>query len=311
MSAVHGADPAAKIGSHLTPNHRIGDLLAHPAFAPYGRLLLPWDGRRYDESLRLAQVGSLLPYHGHVDADDVVSALNRMIDERASGKTVFYDFYSEAEKKSDPSKRNTGLFFYRGKPGAPFALIAPGGGFEYVGSLHEGFPYADEISKRGYNAFVVKYRAGAGATVATEDMAQALSHILRNASTLEVGTASYSLWGSSAGARMAAAIGSHGAEQFGGDKLPKPSVVVMAYTGHSDHATSEPATFVVVGENDGIAPPATMERRVQALRARGTEVEYLKFANVGHGFGVGRGTSAEGWVGKATRFWEKHMGTTR
>jgi hypothetical protein len=50
-----------------------------------------------------------------------------------------------------------------------------------------------------------------------------------------------------------------------------------------------------------------MERRVVALRALGTDVEYLEFANVAHGFGVGKGTSADGWVGRATAFWEKHM----
>lgn len=33
------------------------------------------------------------------------------------------------EPVEDPSKRNAGLFFFRGKPGAPFAIVAPGGGF--------------------------------------------------------------------------------------------------------------------------------------------------------------------------------------
>jgi acetyl esterase/lipase len=198
-------------------------------------------------------------------------------------------------------------FFYRGRPRAPFALIAPGGGFAYVGAIHEGFPYASEISKRGYNAFVLKYRAGHGANVATQDMAAALSYIFRNASALGVSTEDYSVWGSSAGARMAAAIGSHGVANYGGDPLPKPSAVVMAYTGHSDYASSEPATFVVVGAEDGIAPPLRMEQRIAALRATGTEVEYHKFSNVGHGFGLGIGTSAHGWVAAATRFWQKHM----
>ena len=138
------------------------------------------------------------------------SSLNRMIDDAAAGRTVFYDFYTDAEKEAEPSRRNTGLFFFRGKPGAPFAVIAPGGGFAYVGSVHEGFPYADEISKRGFNAFVLKYRAGQGGRIATEDLAAALTYIFRNAGGLGVTTAGYSLWGSSAGARMAAAIGSYG-----------------------------------------------------------------------------------------------------
>lgn len=78
----------------------------------------------------------------------------------------------------------------------------------------------------------------------------------------------------------------------------------MAYTALSDYSSAEPPTFVVVGEEDGIAPPVIMERRVEALRKSGTEVEYHKYKGVGHGFGLGKGTSAEGWIFEAIRFWE-------
>jgi len=257
--------------------------------------------------MRLREIGSLLPYHTHVDPAVVVSSLNRMIDDAAAGRTVFHDFYTAAEKEAEPSRRNTGLFFFRGKPGAPFAVIAPGGGFAYVGSVHEGFPYAVEISKRGFNAFVLKYRAGQGGRIATEDLAAALTYIFRNAGGLGVTTAGYSLWGSSAGARMVASIGSHGTARFGGAILPRPSAVVLLYTGHSDLAPSEPPTFVAVGETDRIAPPAVMERRVAALRRAGTDVAYHRYPGVGHGFGLGVGTSAEGWIADAVRFWAKHI----
>jgi len=293
--------------AYLRVDDTVGDLLAHRAFAGFGRLLLPWDDRRYDTSMRLRDIGSLLPYHSHVDAGVVVSSLNQMIDDAAAGLTIFHDFYTAAEKEAEPSRRNTGLFFFRGKPGAPFAVIAPGGGFAYVGTVHEGFPYAVEISKRGLNAFVLKYRAGQGGLIATEDLAAALTYIFRNAGELGVTTAGYSLWGSSAGARMAAAIGSRGAARFGGANLPRPSAVVLLYTGHSDRASSEPATFVAVGEADGIAPPAVMERRVAALRRSGTDVEYHRYPGVGHGFGLGLGTSAEGWIADAVQFWARHM----
>ena len=106
---------------------------------------------------------------------------------------------------------------------------------------------------------------------------------------------------------MAAAIGSRGAASYGGDDLPKPSAVVMAYTAHADYSSDEPPTFVVVGEQDAIAPPSAMERRVAALRNAGTEVEYHKYENLGHGFGLGTGTSAEGWITNAVRFWERSM----
>jgi pimeloyl-ACP methyl ester carboxylesterase len=120
-------------------------------------------------------------------------------------------------------------------------------------------------------------------------------------------TADYSLWGSSAGARMAAGIGSYGTARHGGSNLPKPSALVLLYSGHSDLASTEPPTFVAVGDWDGIAPPATMERRVAALRRQGTEVEYRKYPGVGHGFGLGVGTSAEGWIADAVRFWTKQI----
>ena len=295
--------------ARLTADSRIRDLLNHPAFAGFGRLLLPWDDRAYDQNMRMGDLASLLPYHSHVDPATVVGALNHMIDDVNSGQPVFHDIYTEEEKLEQPAKRHTGLFFFRGKPGAPFAVISPGGGFSYVGSVHEGFPYAAAISRKGYNAFVLKYRAGQGGAAATADLAAALSYIFRHADTLGVSTESYSLWGSSAGARMAAAIGSHGAARFGAGQIPKPSTVVMAYTAHSDYASDEPPTFVVVGENDGIAPPATMERRVAALRSAGTEVAYRRYGNLGHGFGPGTGTSAEGWLDDAIRFWEKFMKT--
>jgi acetyl esterase/lipase len=105
---------------------------------------------------------------------------------------------------------------------------------------------------------------------------------------------------------MAASIGSYGAARFGGAKLPRPSAIVLLYTGHSDLATSEPPTFVAVGAADGIAPPSVMEKRIAALRRSRTDVEYHRYPGVGHGFGLGVGTIAEGWGADAIRFWAKH-----
>lgn len=62
---------------------------------------------------------------------------------------------------------------------------------------------------------------------------------------------------------------------------------------------------MVVGGRDGIAPPAAMERRVAALRSAGTEVEYHVHPGLGHGFGPGTGTEAEGWIAEAVAFWAR------
>ncbi len=302
--------PDGALGAPLGPGSTIGEILHHPAFAGFASRILPWDGHSYEPTMTLRDIASLLPYHSHVEPAVVAGALNRMIADVADGKTVFYDIYTDNEKKAQPAKEHTGLFFLRGRSRAPFAVIAPGGGFAYVGSVHEGFPYAEAISAQGYNAFVLKYRVGYGGRAATEDLAAAVSFIFRNARALEVGTQDYSLWGSSAGARMVAFIGSHGVAAFGGDSLPKPAMVVTAYTAHSDTSSQETPTFAVVGEQDAIAPPGSMERRVDALRRAGTPVEFRRYQNVGHGFGSGAGTSAAGWIADAVRFWERHMRRT-
>ena len=83
----------------LTADDTIGDLLKHPAFAGFSRLLLPRDGRTYDGHMRLQSIGSLLPYHSHVDPGEVVGGLNRIIEDVHNGRTVFYDFYRDEEKQ--------------------------------------------------------------------------------------------------------------------------------------------------------------------------------------------------------------------
>jgi acetyl esterase/lipase len=70
--------------------------------------------------------------------------------------------------------------------------------------------------------------------------------------------------------------------------------------------TAYPCAFALVGEQDEIASPSSMERRVLALRKLGVAVEFRRYPHLGHGFGVGVGTSADGWISDAVRFWEKH-----
>ncbi|MEE4264100.1 MAG: alpha/beta hydrolase, partial [Desulfobacteraceae bacterium] len=271
----------------------------------FGQYILPWDNNTDYYNTPLKNVSTLLPYHNHVDPDIVVDAINYMIDEINDGKTIFYDFYTEQQEQENPTRESTGLFFFRGKPGAPFAIVCPGGGFAYVGSLHEGFPLAMVISQKGYNAFVVRYRTGSGLR-ATEDLAAAISYVFKNADRLEVSVADYCLWGGSAGARMVGNIALHGNAGFGGDDLPKPRIVVIAYTGHTVFAENFPPTFIMVSEDDGIVHVPTVDRRVENMRNAGIEVEYRKYKNAGHGFGIGVGTDAEGWIQHAIRFWENH-----
>ncbi|WP_321346100.1 alpha/beta hydrolase [uncultured Draconibacterium sp.] len=292
---------------HLTTGNYISDIINHPAFKGFGELLLTRDNNSGYYNTKLQNVSSLMPYHGYVNPGDVVDALNRMIDDADSGKTIFYSFYTDQQKQFEPDKNYTGLFYLRGNPEAPFAIVCPGGGFSYVGSLHEGFPIAKKISESGLNAFVIRYRLGSGQK-ATEDLAAAISYIFRNAESLGVDTKYYSVWGGSAGARMAGDIALSGVAAYGGENLPKPASVVIAYTGQSSYSSDFSPAFITVSANDWIANINVVERRVKNLRNVGVDVEYRRYESAGHGFGLGTGSDAEGWVDCAVKFWQQYIG---
>ena len=292
--------------NHLTTSNFIREIVNHPAFEGIGELMLLHDNNSGYYNTQLRTVGSLMPYHSHVEPGIVIDAINHMIDDANDGKTIFYDFYSDEQKKNDPGKKNTGLFFYRSNPDAPFAIVCPGGGFSYVGSLHEGFPLALEISKKGYNAFVIRYRIGSEQR-ATKDLAAAITYIFRNSETLGVGRRDYSLWGGSAVARMDGNIALNGITAYGGGNLLKPATAVIAYTGQSTYSSDFSPAFITVASNDGIANVNAVEKRVENLKKAGVDIEYRRYQSAGHGFGLGTGTDAEGWVDLAVQFWQRHI----
>ena len=132
---------------HLTIHSTIADVLTHPAFDGFSRYILPLEWG-YDADMQLSNVSRLLPYHNYIDAERCVGYINQMIDSVATGRRIYYDL----------GREDAGLFFFRGRPGAPFAVICPGGGFSYVGSIHEGFPHALVLSQMGYNVLLSNIR---------------------------------------------------------------------------------------------------------------------------------------------------------
>ena len=290
----------------FTVNTPITDVMKDPAFAAFGRLLFPVQSSYYSGNT----LGELhLTWYNHIDPDKTVEIVNTLKNRVLAGETVFYDLYTEEEKAADPAKEDTGLFFFKGDTGAPFAVCSAGGGFAYVGAMHDSFPHALELSKKGYNAFALIYRPGA--QTACEDLARAIRFIFTNSEELGVSTDCYSLWGGSAGGRMTAYLSSYGPAAFGGGDLPRPGTAVIQYTGHTDYSGQEPPTFVCVGDRDGIADWRTMERRQNALDALGIETEFHVYAGLGHGFGLGTGTAAEGWLDDAAAFWQKQIDNTK
>lgn len=286
----------------FTRESRIEDVQNDPAFDGFGRLLFPTNTYYYSgDTLEELE----FTYYSHIDPEETVEIVNTLRDRVEAGQTVFYDIYTEQEKKADPAKRDTSLFYFKGNPGEKFAICNAGGAFAFVGAMQDSFPHALELSKKGYNAFALIYRPGA--QTACEDLARAITFIFDHAQELEVDTACYSLWGGSAGARMAAWLGTYGPAAFGGDDLPRPGTVVMQYTGLGEYSEEDPPTYACVGDRDGIAPWQIMKARLDAMRADGIPTEFHRYPGLGHGFGLGTGTSAEGWLDDAVDFWEQQM----
>lgn len=188
-----------------------------------------------------------------------------------------------------PDKADTGLFYFKGNPGAKFSICNAGGAFAYVGAMQDSFPHALELSRKEYNAFALIYRPGA--QTACEDLARAIAFVFTHAEELEVDTSGYSLWGGSAGARMAAWLGSYGTASFGEQAYPQPGAVIMQYTGLGEVYGNEPPTYACVGDRDYIADERVMRWRIETIRSQGTPAEIEVFPGLAHGFG-----SDGGWV---------------
>lgn len=283
---------------------RVVDVIRQPVFENYGRLIFPVD-REIREDLTLEDVEELLIWYSYINPDKTVEIVNYLGEQAEAGNPVFYPIYTEEERKADPWKADTGLFFFRGEAGAKTAICNAGGGFVYVGAMQDSFPHALELSKKGFNAFALIYRPGA--QTACEDLARAIAFLHEHEEELQIDMKDYSLWGGSAGGRMAAWLGTYGTESFGEDAYPQPAAVIMQYTGLSEVTGNEPPTYNCVGTRDGIASYRVMEKRIRRIQSQGTDAEIELFEGLPHGFGLGEGTIAEGWLDHAAAFWEKQM----
>lgn len=290
--------------NNYTGETKVADVISDPFFEDYGRLIFPVD-QPIDEELELQDVDEILTWYNNVNPERTVEIVNYLKDQAESGQQIFYDIYTDEEKAQDPDKENTGLFFFRGNPGAKTAIVNAGGGFVYVAAMHDSFPQAMELSKKGYNGFALIYRPGGD--TACEDLARAIAFLYENADELQIDMTDYSLWGGSAGARMAAWLGSYGTAAFGEDEYPAPAAVIMQCTGLSQVTGNEPPTYACVGTSDGIASYRSMENYISRIQDNGTDSEIEIFEGLRHGFGLGEGTAAEGWIDRAVSFWERNM----
>ena len=84
----------------------------------------------------------------------------------------------------------------------------------------------------------------------------------------------------------------------------------MQYTGYTTVSPYDGPTYACCGTSDGIASWRTMQSRLESLSALGIPTEFHAYNGLPHGFGLGTGTVAEGWLQETIRFWQQQSGAT-
>ena len=239
-------------------------------------------------------------------------------------------FYSESDIKADPSKKVPYAYAFVVDKDAPIFFVAPGGGYCMVCISYEGVFVAEELNRRGVNAFVLNYRVGENARAPhpQEDMAALIKYVFANKDKFGISRDDYSVMGFSAGGHLAASFSTEnvGYKTFG---LPKPRAAVLCYpvltmgenthkesmlrlTGGDEtlkeaysvekHAKNYPPCFLWYCSDDTCVPPVNSDALYEELIKNGVPAKLCAYKKGGHGLGLGYRSEAEGWMDEMMNF---------
>ncbi len=301
----------------ITASHSFNHIMNHPALEGLGEEILPLGNPLLRSLCGPWKLKIMIPFLGKHEAT-VVDGINYAIEAAENGSAQHISFYSEADKAADPAKEDTGLLYYKTAEGAPFVIVAPGGGFTMLGVASSAYPYAKPLQEAGYNVFVLEYRVGVyggeddkvpASDRAAEDMMAAVEYILGNAAELGVSSEDYIVLGSSAGGQVTARYCAE--REYEAKGLPAPAACIMLYPANCqryDYSGCTVPMYITVCADDPQIDVAGLDTAVEAMKAAGMTVSYNKFETGGHSFGIGVGTPAEGWMERGLAFAAEYIG---
>lgn len=267
--------------------------------------------------------------------------------EAAKGGNYYFELYTEEECRECPERENTNIVYLPSKdPEAdnrPFIMIVPGGGFNNVWSLTEGWPIARIFNRLGYHAFVLTYCVDteSAAVKAMGDMARAMEIIKEKKDGFHVDPKRYITCGFSAGGYVVCLWNTgKGYGNFGIDK-PQACIPVYPVTsyrllnedeeeqlGEKEelarwsvgcsmaeacdsvfeiplHVEGFPKTAIFVSEGDTLVNPLHSKNLAEALEKAGIPVRLEAKPDGWHGFADGGGMNMEGWPERAIKWIEE------
>lgn len=274
--------------------------------------------------------------------ESILDGIERLRDVAWEGELI-YPVYSHEAICKDCVKKDVNVIFFPQKGNQPkdtYVVLAAGGAYMNVCSLAESYPVAARLNELGYPVFALTYRVGGKGLLPKplEDLAQAIRWIDANAERFGVTAGDYIVGGFSAGGNLTALWGTdnHGYAHYG---LAKPKALFPIYPAinhkcygegklaqafceimfgknYSEEKACEydvdthmsehyPPCYIAACKDDPSVPIVNACRLKERLDALGIPAVLELGEKGGHGFGEGRGTDVEGWIGRAAAFAER------
>jgi acetyl esterase/lipase len=232
-------------------------------------------------------------------------------------------------------------------PSRTGVIVAPGGGYEFLASNHEGRQVANWFNALGLAAFVLKYRLGPRYhyPIEFEDAQRAIRLVRANAKEFHLAPDRIGMMGFSAGGHLASTLATHseGPNPNAADPIDRendrPDFLILGYPvitmeppyahegsvhmllgEHPDpklrellsnerHVTSQtPPTFLFSTSEDKTVPAENSLEFYEALRKAGVPAELHIFQNGPHGVGLDLSDPALGAWPKLLEDWLRVRG---
>lgn len=243
------------------------------------------------------------------NANDFVYGMTRLSEKAKKGEEVYYPLFSEEERTED--KRKEQVCVYRisseEQEKRPYVLLLAGGGFQSVCTPMESLPVAAAFNDLGYTAFCLTYRVsgkmGEKPDTIAEDIGRAVDFITENAEEFHVETSNYLIGGFSAGG-MAISEWCNPETGYQKYRSEKPAAACFLYGLNEGYGNKiDVPAFIRYCNDDEYFTEDGFDFFEREISERGFATNYKK-VNCLHGFGLGSGTEADGWVQEAESFWK-------
>ena len=212
------------------------------------------------------------------------------------------------------------------------AIVLAGGGYNCVCTLPEDIPVSVDLFKKGFTVFSFVYPTKNDAKEASNCLNSFISFLFKNQEKMNIDMEDYIIVGFSAGAHLAASIGTNhlGVSSLG---LVKPKLLVLAYPvitmkekaevgtknnllgtkpseediekySIEEHISSDyPNVFVWQCERDNVVDFSNSLLLVESLKKAEVDYRFESFNDDVHGYGIAKGKIADGWLDRMYQYY--------